>query len=566
MHAAPLPSVDIEHHAQLERSLALVRAALALFALVTVLQNLPVPGEVTPFNARLVIGYTVYALAAAVLIAVLRPRPAVGALLHTGDVLWAVALTTHIEPLASMPSVFYLFALASAGYRWGLYEALLTGVAAAGLHAAVSSTRSQLPPVETGRLVTPSLYLLALSALIGYLADAQNRSWAQAAATARVLAAVDFAGGFRASIQRVLQILLASFHATEVVMLFEESASGRVYRWSLTNADGPVQLHELPGSEQETWMVPAQATMRAWRLRRHGVRVRSVSDRVWRVRRSRRAMVATGHLPFTRTALVAVLRIGGEWTGRLLILDPASRADTRTIDWIATLAAHLGPTLYSLYLLRRLRSRVTVMERTRLARELHDGLIQTLVGVEMQLDAVRRRLATGEVVNPAEVARAQEQLHGEVVNARELMQRLKPLDVNPADLPGRLAELAERFRRDTGIETKFVSALDEVPAMSPRLARELMRITQEALVNVRKHSGAKRVMVRFAASASHWSLVIDDDGRGTEPAGRYTLDELDRIRSGPVVIKERVRGLRGGLVLDSPPGRGTCLDISIPRT
>src|SRR5829696_4717162 len=266
MHAAPLPSVDIEHHAQLERSLALVRAALALFALVTVLQNLPIPGEVTRFNARLVIGYTVYALAAGVLIAVLRPRPAVGALLHTGDVLWAVALTTHIEPLASMPSVFYLFALASAGYRWGLYEALLTGVAAAGLHAAVSSTSSQLPPVETGRLVTPSLYLLALSALIGYLADAQNRSWAQAAATARVLAAVDFGGGFRASVQRVLEILLASFHATEVVMLFEESASGRVYRWSLTNADRPVQLDELPGSEQETWMVPAQATMRAWRL------------------------------------------------------------------------------------------------------------------------------------------------------------------------------------------------------------------------------------------------------------------------------------------------------------
>src|SRR3954467_15951336 len=146
MHAAPLPWVDIEHDAQLERSLALVRAALALFALVTLLHDLPVSGEITPFDARLVIGYTLYALVAAVLIAVIRPRPADGALRHTGDILWAVALTTDVQPLASMPSVFYLFALASAGYRWGLYEALMTGVAAAGVHAGGSSPRGGFPP------------------------------------------------------------------------------------------------------------------------------------------------------------------------------------------------------------------------------------------------------------------------------------------------------------------------------------------------------------------------------------------------------------------------------------
>ena len=153
-----------------------------------------------------------------------------------------------------------------------------------------------------------------------------------------------------------------------------------------------------------------------------------------------------------------------------------------------------------------------------------------------------------------------------MVNARELMQRLKPVDVNPADLPGRLAELTERFRRDTGIETQFVSALDEEPDMSPRLARELVRIVQEALVNIRKHSGASRVLVRLGASASHWMVAVDDNGRGLDVPGRHTLDDLDRTRRGPVLIKERVRGAGGVLVVDSLPGRGTSIEIAVPRT
>jgi signal transduction histidine kinase len=570
MHPEPLPFVDVDRRAQLERSLALARTALALLALVVVLNELTLSREMAPLTSSLIIAYNVYALLAAVLIGVIRPLPLLGALLHIGDILWAVVITTRIESLATTPSMFYLFVVVSAGYRWGLPETLLTGVATAGLHVAgfTMSPHRLLPtvPLAPIGLLTGSFYLMGLAWIIGYLSDEQNRSRAQAAATARVLAAIDFAGGLRASLRRVLSILLTTFDATEVVMLFEESATGRVYRWSLTDADAPVYLDELPAADRDRWLFPVSASVRAWRLRRRATRISGVSDIIARRRRARRAVPEAADLPFKQRALVAVLAIGGEWTGRLLILDPGSRPDTRTIDWLATLVNHLGSALYSLYLLRRLRSRVTVVEQTRLARELHDGLIQTLVGVEMQLEALRRRALAGHASNPEEIAHAQDLLHGEVINARELMQRLKPVEVNPAALPGRLADLTERFRRDTGIETQFVSAVDDELDMSPRLAREVMRIAQEALVNVRKHSGATEVVVRFGASASDWTLVIDDNGCGFESAGRHSLDELERTRRGPVLIKERVRGIRGSLVLDSRPGRGTCLEIRVPRT
>src|SRR4051794_3639508 len=258
MHTAPPPSVEIDRRAQLERSLALARTALGLLALVVVLNELPASGEVTPRTADLLIGYNVYALLAAVLIGVLGPRPVFAALFHVGDILWAVAITTGVESLASTPSVFSLFVLVSAGYRWGLPETLLTGLATAGLQMLASSTllSGVVPaaaPLARNRLVAGSIYLMGLAWMIGYLADEQNRSRAHAAATARVLAAVDFAGGLRASLERVLGILLTTFRAAEVVVLFEETVTGRVYRWSLSDLETPIHLDELPASDQEIW-------------------------------------------------------------------------------------------------------------------------------------------------------------------------------------------------------------------------------------------------------------------------------------------------------------------------
>ena len=145
------------------------------------------------------------------------------------------------------------------------------------------------------------------------------------------------------------------------------------------------------------------------------------------------------------------------------------------------------------------------------------------------------------------------------------MQQLKPVDLGVGDLPGQLASAADRFRRDTSIDARFVCDLNDVQ-IAPRVGREILRIAQEALVNIRKHSGARHVLLRFGAEGGRWQLTIDDDGKGFEFNGRYSLDQLDAERRGPVVIKERVRGLGGTLTLDSAPGRGSRLEIDVPRS
>jgi signal transduction histidine kinase len=204
------------------------------------------------------------------------------------------------------------------------------------------------------------------------------------------------------------------------------------------------------------------------------------------------------------------------------------------------------------------------MDRALVARELHDGAIQSLIGMEVQVDALRRQAAAESPALAEELLRIRYLLRQEVLNLRELMQQMKPLDLDPRQLLDFLAEAIDKFRRETGISASFVSELREI-SLSPRICTELARIAQEALVNVRKHSGANNVILRLSLENGAGRLVVDDDGRGFDFSGRLSQTELDTARKGPVIIKERVRAIGGRLSIESAPGRGARLEITFPH-
>ena len=210
------------------------------------------------------------------------------------------------------------------------------------------------------------------------------------------------------------------------------------------------------------------------------------------------------------------------------------------------------------------RSRVGTIERARAARDLHDGVIQSLIGLEMHLEVLRHQAADRPAPLADELAHIQRLLRGEILNLRDLMLQMKPLELDPRRLQEFLVDLVERFRHQTGIAAHFVSELEEIP-LRPRACAELGRIVQEALANVRKHSGAKNVLVRVTAQDGDWKVIIDDDGRGFPFTGRLDQAELDAARVGPVVIKERVRSMGGQLTIESSPEHGARLEITLPR-
>jgi two-component system nitrate/nitrite sensor histidine kinase NarX len=155
-------------------------------------------------------------------------------------------------------------------------------------------------------------------------------------------------------------------------------------------------------------------------------------------------------------------------------------------------------------------------------------------------------------------------LREEVLKLRDLMQQMKPLAVDAKTLIPFLQDTVAKFQRETGISARFACAEASI-GLPPKVCRELARIVQEGLVNVRKHSRAQHVVVQLRAAPDTYHLVVQDDGAGFEFSGRLSQAELESQHKGPAVIRERVRSIEGELTVESVPGHGSRLDVVIPQ-
>ena len=155
-------------------------------------------------------------------------------------------------------------------------------------------------------------------------------------------------------------------------------------------------------------------------------------------------------------------------------------------------------------------------------------------------------------------------LRSEILELRDTMQRLKPIEITPDQLVGFLDATVARFGRDTGIRAIFDCAVEDVDLAGPRLPRDRPHRPGGAPERAQAQRGAN-VLVRFGRAPSGWRLVVDDDGQGFPFEGTLSHAELDVGRKGPYVISERVRALGGELTLFTVPGSGARLEILLPR-
>jgi len=140
---------------------------------------------------------------------------------------------------------------------------------------------------------------------------------------------------------------------------------------------------------------------------------------------------------------------GREWWGRIFLLDPSLTGDIEEeLRFLQELVRQVGPAVYNVYLLRRLRLRAGAVERARFARELHDGAVQSLIAVEMQVDVLRRNFPDNRESTSgpgqtdehakfmaAELERIQMLLREEVLKLRELMQQMKSTEIDARRCP-----------------------------------------------------------------------------------------------------------------------------------
>jgi len=146
---------------------------------------------------------------------------------------------------------------------------------------------------------------------------------------------------------------------------------------------------------------------------------------------------------------------------------------------------------------------------------------------------------------------------------RHMVTDMRPLRMQSADLVDLMRGFGERFRNEAGMALDLL--VDSVEVQAPdRICREIFQIYREALNNIKKHAKASHVVVKLTQDDSRLVLVVDDNGEGFSFAGRFTGDELDRLRLGPISIKERTRTVGGILTVESNPGHGARLTIEVP--
>lgn len=196
-------------------------------------------------------------------------------------------------------------------------------------------------------------------------------------------------------------------------------------------------------------------------------------------------------------------------------------------------------------------------ERARLSRELHDEIGQALATIRLELARIE---SSGEGAHPdrRRLERARALVDSTVKTVRNISLMLRPSLLDDLGLVAALQWLSEDFSRRTGIPCRVTDA-----SVSESLAEDHLtcayRVVQEALHNVEKHASASRVEIRIEQSGDTLAILVEDDGRGIDPAGLIAGPQL-----GILGMRERLAALGGGFSISPGTRRGTRIEAWLP--
>jgi signal transduction histidine kinase len=217
------------------------------------------------------------------------------------------------------------------------------------------------------------------------------------------------------------------------------------------------------------------------------------------------------------------------------------------IPAIEVVAREIGNSLDRLYVAERVRQLALREDRLRVSRDLHDGVLQALTGIRLELQDVAEDCAAQPAIHDRLLA-AERALATEQRELRQFIDGLKP-EVGQAPQPG-------------GPLVTTLRDLTDLSVQQP-LANPLRLMVHEAVINALKHGHPSRVAVAIEAVDTGLSVTVTDDGRGFPFRGRMEHDALLQSDAAPVTLRDRVAALNGRIAIDSG-ARGARVEILLP--
>ncbi|MDE3061828.1 MAG: hypothetical protein KGJ51_02100 [Acidobacteriota bacterium] len=288
-------------------------------------------------------------------------------------------------------------------------------------------------------------------------------------------------------------------------------------------------------------------------------------DKQWTEAGARRTAYYTNIPPGRYVLRVQAANNDGVWNEQGAALRFELRPHFyQTIWFYLVLAVLLGALVVVLLRLRLMRAerefRAVLGERSRIAREIHDTLAQGYVGISVQLEVLAELLRQNKSDAAAkQLDTARSQVRDGLADARQSIWALRSQDSGEKTLPVELRRVTEQAGGH-GLEANF-SIYGAYRALPPGTEREILRVAQEAIHNVKKHAGARNLTVQLEYRQNEIALEVRDDGRGfaaeggaQSPPGHFGLTGM----------RERAAAIKGVLDVTSETGGGTTVRLRVP--
>jgi signal transduction histidine kinase len=544
----------------LERQILFARPIVVFLALLATLQQTNPQGAKRSIS--FLIAYLIVALLVIVIERLLRKR---GWHLPIACDLLALLVLIYISP-TSVPVWFpYLFLCWVAGMRWGLRAAIPLAGALALIMVLLTAVKGEIGWMRVLAWVLLVGGTFAGGAALALLADRSRHFASQNDFFSRITATLQVDQGLAESLRLLLDELVRAFDVEVALLAYRDADLERIFLWQLKAGESERLIPEsVPLARADGFLLDDLDATICWNSLEG-----SGKGFAWD-RRDGRSLSTLPRLPGTtqqqlnmRSFIAVAFEQSGQPAGRVFLINGKRPFERPDLAWLERIARHVSPALENIFLLRHIRARAIEGERSRISRDLHDGILQTLLSIEIQIDVLKRKVAASPEQVEASLGNLQQTVKNEGAELRHMVTDLRPLRVQSADLYDLMRGFAERFRNES---TLFLDLLiDSAELHAPdRVCRELFQIYREALNNIKKHAKASHVVVKLSQDDSRIVLVVDDNGEGFSFAGKFTGDELDRLRLGPISIKERTRTVGGVLTVESNPGHGARLTVEVP--
>lgn len=549
-----------------ERLIAIGRVVLAASSLIAIWLDPSQPEKYAAATYTVMAIYVVYALglAGAVWMSPVSGfRFQLG--IHALDLLaFSLFIFLTEGPPTSPFFVYFIFSILCATLRWGWRGTLWTSLFSVGMFLGMALLGGGvLDDERLNRFIIRSVYLSVVAIMLGYLGAYEQQLRGEIAKLTGWPRRVPL--GTRDVTRETVEYAANVMSAPRVLMVWEESEEPWVYHacWSHGNlawereppgalepvVAGPLGDHaflcrDVTASLPTVLGAMGPAALRPWR----GVPLHVSLQRRYAIR-----------------TVLGVRLAGDAFHGWLFFLDKGRMTlDDLMLGQIV--GGQVAARLEHSYLLQRLQQSAVLEERMRFARDLHDGLLQSLAGTALQLHNLRRTLAE----HPHEVMGRLHELEHSILaeqgSLRAFIRELRPRALLPHDATGDLAtslrNLVDRVERQWGLRVDLtVGHLDASGAEA--LSYHVSHIVHEALVNAARHGGASSVRVEVEERGGEILILAADNGHGFGFHGRYDVVALTRMNVGPVSLKERITALGGTLTVESSAS-GARLEITFP--